>query len=177
LGIISPKLYDGGLMSIDINQISKVEADALITDSRKYWIGVFTADCLPIFLIADNLIGIVHAGWRGTLKGITFEAVSLMNKISRVKKAILGVSICGNCYEVGMDVFNLFPTVYSKAFKRRKNGKFLFDLKKANRIQLKAAGIRDIEDIKFCTVCNNNLFHSYRKERTDRRILSAIRLL
>ena len=100
-----------------------------------------------------------------------------MNRISMVRKAILGVSICGNCYEVGANVFNRFPSAYSRAFKRKRTGKFLFDLKEANRIQLRAAGVGNIEDVKFCTVCNNDLFHSYRKEKADRRILSAIRFL
>jgi YfiH family protein len=153
------------------------KADALITDSKNFWIGVLTADCLPVFLIGEGVVGIVHAGWRGTLKGITFNVVKYISKFSSIKKAILGVSICENCYEVGDDVFSLFPVEYSKCFRKIENDKYLFDLKEANRIQLRAAGIYEIEEINKCTVCNNDLFYSYRKEKTDKRILSAIRII
>jgi len=152
-------------------------ADGLVTDTKKLWIGVLTADCLPIFLIGENAVGIVHAGWRGTLKGITFNAVSYINRFTRVKKAILGVGICRNCYEVGEDVYKLFPKEYKRCFYELDGGKFLFDLKKANRIQLKAAGVLEIEDLNLCSVCNNDRFFSYRREKTDKRTLSAIRLV
>ncbi|WP_163329413.1 peptidoglycan editing factor PgeF [Desulfurobacterium thermolithotrophum] len=154
-----------------------LQADAIVTDSKNYWIGVLTADCLPVFLIGEGVVGVVHAGWRGTLKGIVFNTVKYISEFSAVKKAILGVSICSQCYEVGDDVYSLYPKEYSKCFKKLKNGKFLFDLKEANKIQLKAAGVHEIEDIKKCTVCNNDIFHSYRAEKTDKRILSAIRII
>ena len=152
-------------------------ADGLVTDTRNLWIGVLTADCLPVFLIGEGVVGVVHAGWRGTLKGITFNAVSYINRFSRVKKAILGVGICGKCYEVGEDVYKLFPQEYKGCFKEIGRGKFLLDLKEANRIQLKAAGVPEIEDLNLCSVCNNDRFFSYRKEKTDKRTLSAIRLI
>ena len=40
-------------------------------------LAIQVADCLPIFLIAPNVsaIGLVHAGWRGTVAGIAGEAV------------------------------------------------------------------------------------------------------
>lgn len=152
-------------------------ADALITDSKKIWIGVLTADCLPVFLIGEGVVGIVHAGWRGTLKGVTFNAVSFINKFSTVKKAIFGPCICENCYEVGEDVKRAFPKEYRFCFRRIGEGKYLFDLKGANKLQLKAAGVNVIEDLGLCSVCNNDEFFSYRKEKTDKRTLSAIRLL
>jgi len=152
-------------------------ADGLVTDSKNLWIGVLTADCLPVFLVGEGVVGIVHAGWRGTLKGITFNAVSYINRFSRVKKAILGVGICGKCYEVGEDVYRLFPHEYKGCFKEIGGGKFLLDLKEANRIQLRAAGVPEIEDLNLCSVCNNDRFFSYRKEKTDKRTLSAIRLI
>jgi YfiH family protein len=153
------------------------KADALITDNKELFIGVLTADCLPIFLIGEGAVGIAHAGWRGTLKGIAFNLVSYMSRFTKVKKAILGVGICGKCYEVGKDVKNLFPKEYELCFKKIGEGKFLFDLKRANEIQLKAAGVKVIEDLKLCSSCHNELYYSYRKERTDKRTLSAIRLL
>jgi len=152
------------------------QADALVTDNKDVWIGVLTADCLPVFLIGENVVGIVHAGWRGTLKGITYSTVKYINNFSPVKKAILGVCICSKCYEVGEDVYEQFYPRYADCFTPTAENKFLFDLRKANLKQLKAAGVNSIEIINLCTVCNNNRFFSYRLEKTEKRNLSAIRL-
>ena len=48
------------------------EADALISARRGVVLGIFTADCVPIFIhdVATPAIGIAHAGWRGTLRGL-----------------------------------------------------------------------------------------------------------
>ncbi len=152
-------------------------ADGLITDNKNLWIGVLTADCLPVFLVGEGAVGIVHAGWRGTLKGITFNAVSYMARFTKVKKAILGVGICGRCYQVGSEVRRLFNKEYQACFKELGEGKYLFDLKLANRIQLKAAGVEEVEDLNLCPFCQNDLYYSYRKEKTNKRTLSAIRML
>jgi YfiH family protein len=176
--VVTPVQVHGGEVSF-VASVPTVPpiSDGLITDSKKIWIGVLTADCLPIFLVGEGAVGVVHAGWRGTLKGIAFNAASYMSKFTRVKKAILGVSICGGCYEVRSDVRNSFSKEYSSCFTEVGDGKFLFDLKCANRVQLKAAGVEVIEDLNFCTICNNDRFFSYRKEKTKKRTLSAIRLL
>ena len=176
--VVTPVQVHGGKVAFigSVPQKPPV-ADGLITDTKNLWIGVLTADCLPVFLIGEGVVGVVHAGWRGTLKGITFNAVSYINRFSRVKKAILGVGICGKCYEVGEDVYKLFPHEYKSCFKEIGEGKFLLDLKEANKIQLKAAGVSEIEDLNLCSVCNNDRFFSYRREKTDKRTLSAIRLI
>jgi copper oxidase (laccase) domain-containing protein len=100
-----------------------------------------------------------------------------MSRFTRVRRAILGVGICKACYEVGKDVKVKFPKEYERCFIPAGEGKFLFDLKEANRIQLKAAGVEVIADMGLCSVCNNDRFYSYRKEKTDKRTLSAIRIL
>jgi YfiH family protein len=178
LPVIKPvQVHGSELFFVGRRTTRTPKADALITDNRELWIGVLTADCLPVFLIGEGAVGIVHAGWRGTLKGITFNAVSYMSRFTKVKKAILGVGICGKCYEVGEEVKRLFNKEYEPCFKGIGGGKYLFDLKRANEIQLKAAGVPEIEDLELCSVCHNHLYYSYRKEKTEKRTLSAIRLL
>ena len=48
------------------------EADALVTSQHNIALGIFTADCIPIFVLDVDTpaIGIVHAGWRGTFARI-----------------------------------------------------------------------------------------------------------
>ncbi len=178
LPVVVPIQYHGAAVSfVGRKPESDPKADALVTDSRRLWIGVLTADCLPVFLVGDGVVGIVHAGWRGTLKGITYSTVKYISRFSRVRKAILGVSICGKCYEVGKDVKSLFKAEYERCFLSLDNGKYLFDLKGANIMQLRSAGVEEIEDLGLCTVCHNNRFYSYRLEKTEKRFLSAIRIV
>ncbi len=153
-------------------------ADALVTDSKKIWIGVLTADCLPIFLIGEGMVGVVHTGWRGTLKGVTYNAVKYMSNFTKVTLAIMGVCICENCFTVGEDVKNLFGLEYKECFREAESGSYLFDLRKANLMQLRSAGVKEVRQIKGCTVCtSNDIYYSYRKEKTDKRNLHAIRIL
>jgi len=52
-------------------------ADGLITRACGVGLGVLTADCVPILMIAprERIALAVHAGWRGTLAGIAHAAV------------------------------------------------------------------------------------------------------
>ncbi len=178
LPVIRPIQVHGGEVSfVGRRTLKPPRADALITDNREVWIGVLTADCIPIFLIGEEAVGIVHAGWRGTLKGVAFNAVSYMSRFTKVKKAIIGVGVCKKCYEVKRDLWELFKERYSSFFERVSEDRFLLDLKGINRLQLSSAGVEEIEDLNLCSMCNNDLYYSYRKEKTEKRTLSAIRLL
>lgn len=57
---------------------SGMECDALYTYERNVPLCIFHADCVPIFFINEkvNLVGIVHAGFKGTMKHVTYKAVS-----------------------------------------------------------------------------------------------------
>ncbi len=53
------------------------EADGMVTAENGVYLGVLTADCVPLFFIApkQRLAAAVHAGWRGTLAGIAAKTV------------------------------------------------------------------------------------------------------
>ena len=56
--------------------------DALVSDLENTLLAVQTADCIPI-LIADprtRAFAAVHAGWRGTLKGIVARTIERMQQ-------------------------------------------------------------------------------------------------
>ena len=56
------------------------EADALVTAQHTITLGIFTADCIPIFVldVKTPAIGIIHAGWRGTFTRIAVNAITQM---------------------------------------------------------------------------------------------------
>lgn len=156
------------------------EGDALITKAKGIAIGVLTADCVPV-LICDyknNVIAAVHAGWRGTFEGITYNVLDYMiNKMGCSKDNIvmsIGPSIGPCCFEVGMEVALKFSCV------KRDKEKFYVDLWKENINQAKSLGIKEnnIDLFGLCTACNNQLFYSYRKENgTEGRLGAFIQIL
>ncbi|WP_457567446.1 polyphenol oxidase family protein [Desulfurobacterium sp.] len=178
LPVIRPVQIHSGTVVFAGRRYSGRKGDAIVTDSKKVWVGVLSADCIPILVVARGMVAAIHAGWRGTLKGITFKTLKYIQTFTDVQKIIIGPGICGRCYEVGEDVYRLFnPHLRKKLFRPYGSKKYLLDLKKANIIQARSAGVNVVENLNLCTVCNNDRFYSYRKEKTEKRILSAIRLL
>jgi polyphenol oxidase len=85
------------------------EADALVARAAGTVVGVRTADCVPILLVAPRArwAAAVHAGWRGTLAGIAREAVLFARSAGIAPDEIhaaLGPSIGACCYEVSAEL-------------------------------------------------------------------------
>ena len=149
--------------------------DSIITD-EPIIIGLSVADCVPILLFDSqkNAVGIVHAGWRGSLANATGEAIKAMQRAFQTNPeniiAVVGPSICSNCYEVGKDVAELFD---DKFISKKKDRLFL-DLKAANQAQLKLNGVEKIEDLSLCTMELHEQFHSVRREGQTGRFMAFI---
>ncbi len=168
---------------------SEAPYDALLTDQRKIAIGVLTADCVPILLVdpRHSVIGIIHAGWRGTLLGIARKALlKMIHRFGTHPEDLLvaiGPSIGECCYEVDEAVMEPFRS--SKwnwqAYSKPKGGnKWCMDLAQANIEQMHGLGIRDEQCcwIRICTACNTDILFSYRAEgRKTGRQISFIQLL
>ncbi len=144
-----------------------IDGDGLISASTGLYLAVKVADCYPIFLMdpANMAFGVVHAGWRGSVKGIVEEAVRRMRgrfgtEPSNLIVAI-GPGICGKCYEVGAEVARLFNHGISSV-----NGRYYLDLVEYNRNLLRKMGVPDenIVDTGLCTYEDSELFNSYRRE-------------
>jgi YfiH family protein len=184
-----------------------VQGDASITNLPGLLLAIQTADCVPILLVdpKKRAIGAIHAGWRGTLARIAQKTVGEMQMRYGSKPAdilaALGPAIGGCCYEVGTDLVTEFSSQFADAedyFDELRTGEepnplqwlnqmppghqpppknVHLDLRKANRSQLIAAGLRGnsifVSDL--CTACHPNLFFSYRKEgERSGRLLAVI---
>jgi polyphenol oxidase len=167
------------------------ECDAMVTRLPGILLGVQTADCLPV-LIADTKSGTVaaiHAGWRGTAGRITERTVADMMLMHGVNPrdciAALGPAACVECYEVGQDVIDRYKSEFGywrKLFVNfKENGKAQLDVRAANVQQLKFCGFDEerIHVADYCTMHQNELFFSYRREGKGRpsgvgRLLSVI---
>ena len=157
------------------------EGDALISCHPGALLSVRTADCLPI-LIADvrnHAVGVVHAGWRGTVTEIAAKTVSAMQSEfgSRPEdlRAAVGPGIGSCCFEVGPDVASQFGTIFPERDNLRTHTKL--DLIEANCRQLVLAGISShhVDAARLCTRCRRDLFHSFRRDhQAAGRMISAI---
>jgi polyphenol oxidase len=167
------------------------DCDAMTTKMSNVLLAVQTADCLPV-LIADtvnNTVAAIHAGWRGTAGRITERTVADLMLSHGVNPrnciAALGPTACADCYEVGPDVIER----YKKEFGYWKNllvnfkegGKAHLDIREANVQQLAFCGFTEdrIHVADYCTMHQNDLFFSYRREGRNQpssvgRLLSVI---
>ncbi|HSB03809.1 MAG TPA: peptidoglycan editing factor PgeF [Thermodesulfobacteriota bacterium] len=158
---------------------SDLEYDALITNSPNRFLGIKTADCLPI-LVTDpvkKVIAAIHAGRQGTGLRITGQVLKRMKvEFSCLPEDLLvalGPSIGPCCYEIDGKVF--LPEWEPFSAPRRED-KWMVDLPGINIAQIKEEGIREdqIFWISLCTHCNSDLFFSYRREGQTGRQLSFI---
>ena len=152
------------------------DCDAMITRLPDVLLGVQTADCLPV-LIGDPKTGTmaaIHAGWRGTAGRITERTIADMMLLHGVNTrdcfAAIGPTACVDCYEVGQDVIDRYKNEFGYWPKLlvnfKENGKAHLDIRAANVQQLRFCGF-DADRIHvadYCTMHQNELFFSYRKE-------------
>jgi hypothetical protein len=148
----------------------KQAGDAVFTNRDDVFISVEVADCLPIYLwhAQKKMVGLVHAGWRGTLLGVSQRSIKIALQEFGGSPGdftvMIGPCIRSCCYRVSAEVGILFqPECISPGEK----GGFMLDLVEANMKQLRACGVEDNKMFvtEGCTFCNNDLFHSYRREK------------
>lgn len=149
----------------------KGKADALITDRAGVTLFLRFADCVPILLYDPKrpAVGIVHAGWRGTVKRAASAAVAAMAARygSRPGDLVAGVGpSIGPChYAVGPDVVEHVRQAFGRAddgLLARVNGGFHLNLWAATARDLREAGVGQIEQAALCTVCHADEFFSHR---------------
>ena len=163
------------------------EMDGLMTNRKGIPLVTFFADCVPLMFYdpIKRVIAASHAGWKGTVGRIGDKTVAMMEQKMGCKRedilAVIGPSICQDCYEVSADVAVQFENVFSreqyeKMIIKKENGKFQLDLWKANEFILLDAGIRQenlaITDL--CTCCNTEFLFSHRASHGKRGNLSVI---
>ncbi|MBA4423808.1 MAG: peptidoglycan editing factor PgeF [Syntrophus sp. (in: bacteria)] len=149
------------------------ECDGLITDRPEVALGIRTADCIPLLFVdrVRRIIGVAHAGWRGTALRIASRMVDLFEKrfSSRVEDIMIAVGpaigVC--CYQVDGPVYSAFSLwlgVESFLHPCPEAGRWMLDLASANRIELteRGAPAGNVLSAGHCTACRREIFFSHR---------------
>jgi polyphenol oxidase len=137
--------------------------DGLITAEPGLAPAVLTADCLPIALVGDRSVAMLHGGWRGLAAGIVAAGVRALEEIDpgATFSAAIGPGARPCCYEVGAEVHAAFGD-QPEAVHVGSN----LDLPAIARDELERAGVHAVHDVGLCTMCSeDSLFFSHRRDR------------
>jgi len=173
--IITVEKTRAGLLPEGITEDKRIPADGMITDAAGVILAIRVADCLPVVLLAPEkgVVGIAHAGWRGTRARIVPNLIAAGKERYRLEPEDLwvglGPAIGPCCYRVGPDVQEAFRVDFSDAddyINLASDGSLRLDLVKANQSQLRVAGVPadQIFTISLCTFCRDDHFYSARRE-------------
>nr|WP_283163290.1 peptidoglycan editing factor PgeF [Sporolactobacillus mangiferae] len=156
--------------------------DGLFTTEPDLLLALCFADCVPIYYGTRNpdAIGIMHAGWRGTVAGGAGHMVRRMcsdlHFPPQSLEVVIGPSIGADVYEVDQQIIDqvqkLGRECWTNAVRETVNGHYLLDLKAVNRSVLIEAGVpeQQIRVSGYSTFAHPELFFSHRRDhgRTGR---------
>lgn len=161
--------------------------DGFVTNAKDVALVTFYADCVPLYFLdpVKKVIGLSHAGWRGTVKKIGAKTIAKMQAVygSRPEDILgaIGPSIGGCCFEVSEDVKievekSFSHDIIDKIVVKRDSSKYLIDLWAANEAVMLEAGMKQehITKTDVCTMCHKEEMFSHRGSNGKRGSMVAI---
>ncbi|OLO40983.1 hypothetical protein BTR23_04880 [Alkalihalophilus pseudofirmus] len=184
--VVGEQVHDAKINKVMRNDVGKggqsqktaiKGVDGLYTREKNILLVSLYADCVPLYFYApkQQLIGLAHAGWKGTVSQIGSKMVEIWTNIEGINASeilvAIGPSISQTEYEVDQNVIQsvnkVLPQGEERPYQLTRPGHYLLDLKTLNEQILVRAGIPKENIIKsqYCTASNTNLFFSHRKEK------------
>ncbi len=173
-----------GLILADASAADKTlsfaqSGDYLITNQKNVGLGIMTADCLPVILIdmMHGVLGIAHAGWRGTVARISTTMLHAMQDTFGTRpeqvKVFLGPGAKVCCYTVSSSFLaHLEHLPFNEQLIIERNDTFYFDTALCNRLLLQDAGVKKESfciEYNICTICDT-AFYSHRRGNKGRQM-------
>lgn len=157
------------------------ETDALYTSDTDLTLLSFHADCTPVLLYCRDkkIVCSIHAGWSGTMKQIVSKTVQHLIKEKQCNPkhiyAYIGPCISKDVFEVQQDVIDKvlqLPFDTTSFYTKTDETHYLLDNKALNKAQLLYHNVplENIDVSPYCTIKNNDLFYSHRKQEPGRSI-------
>jgi len=120
--------------------------DGLVTRDPDVGLVIMVADCTPVVLFDPRTVALacVHAGWRGTVARAVGAAVDrLVTGGARPGDIVAAIGPCidRTRYQVGAEVADQASAAFPDAVEPDREGKWRFDLWRANRQVLEDAGV------------------------------------
>lgn len=151
--------------------------DGLITNDPTCALTMNYADCTPIFLYDPirRAIGLGHAGWKGSVCDLPGGMVRAMQAEFGSEPATLlagiGPTIGVCCYEVDEPLIGQVRQAFPQQadallhWEHSQGERPHYDLQQANQLNLRRAGVTQIELAGLCTACHTSFFFSHRAEK------------
>lgn len=147
----------------NLDELALTAADALVTTDPGIALAVRVADCVPVLLSADGVVGAAHAGRVGLAAGVLQATVAAMRDLGAGPiEAWIGPHICGGCYEVPEDLQAEVAAVVPEVSATTTWGTPSLDLGRGAAAVLTGLGVA-VSCIPGCTRERPDL-HSYRRD-------------
>lgn len=159
--------------------------DAMYTRDRNLWLYSFHADCCPVLLYCrdQKIVAEIHSGWKGTVSEIvgkvTKHLIDNENCYPAEIYAYIGPSINQENFEAKDDIIDMVKQMSfetSSFYKLKDDGAYLLDSKGLIKQQLLNLGVKEtnITVSPYCTIKDEDLFFSYRRNKTPHRNITCI---
>jgi len=167
------QVHGNVVASIGSETVSAPTADALLTQSTGIGLAVMVADCIPLLLSNSKSVAAVHVGRKGLMNEVALATIQAMRLIDpSVISAVVGPSICGQCYEVSRDVYDDVSVKFPLSASKTRDGGLALDLSRALIDQVLGHGVMVVDEGR-CTVEDENLF-SYRRDGVTGRQVGVV---
>lgn len=160
-----------------VRERSYQNIDGLVTQETGLMLVTYYADCVPIYFFdpVDNVIGLTHSGWRGTLLNIGGETIRVMKESFGCSPenvlVAFGPHIKTCCFEVDSDVADVFISTYTwvESYITKRADKWIIDLESIIIKNLTEQGVSEenISGCRICTKCNSDVFFSHRGSKNQ----------
>jgi YfiH family protein len=137
------------------------DVDGHVTSRAGVLLAVTVADCVPIY-IADpgrGAVALLHAGWRGIAAGVVERGIeTLLAQVDDHAESLVmhcGVSVCGDCYEVG-------PEVVRAVTGRSVGAPSHLDLRQEVLERAARSGVARLSASEWCAAHDEGIFWSHR---------------
>lgn len=173
----------------DFNLPQYDKTDGLITNQKKILLATTNADCILLLFFdpIKKVIANTHSGWRGTLQRISVETVKKMKTEWNCNPEDILCCICPSIRKCHFEIEKEVKESFEKEFQDLENideiieetvtnQKWNIDTVKINQKILQKEGLKseNIIDSKICSVCHSDLIHSYRVEKQDYGLNTAL---
>lgn len=140
------------------------DTDGLVTTVPVVALVMMGADCLPVLLAAEGVVGVAHVGRLGLAKGVLPEVVRVMRAQGAAEiTAVIGPGICGLCYEVPGSLAGEVEKAVPGSRSTTRQGTTSVDLTAGATAQLARLGI-GASAVGGCTLEQPERYFSYRRD-------------